>query len=55
MRPSSPGKTGPFSPRKVGSVVSLGLDRMLVALMSHTVPAAVEGALVEWNPGQPFP
>lgn len=58
MRPSAPGKIGPFSLRKVISAVSLGLGQSFSGSEEPYCGAAVEGALVDGNshfPDSHFP
>lgn len=55
MRPSSPGKIGPFSLRKVNSAVSLGLGQSFSASEEPYCGAAIEGALVDGNNDSHFP
>lgn len=55
MRPSFPGKIGPFSLRKVNSAVSLGLGQSFSASDEPYCGAAMEGALVDGSYDSRFP
>lgn len=55
MRPSGPGKIGPFSLRKANSAVSLELGQSFSGSEKPYCGAAVEGALVDGNCDSHFP